>query len=102
MVASSLLYGLGYGAVQPSLQTWAVNRYPPDRKAAANGLFMSSIDLGYIVGAVALGHVMALQGYAMMYRYAALVMVLFVVVYLIELQRTDTLPWPRGKEAGTR
>ena len=37
LVVASLLYGLGYGAVHPSLQTWAVNRCPPDRKAAANG-----------------------------------------------------------------
>ena len=55
LVVSSLLYGIGYGAVQPSLHTWAVNRCPPDRKAAANGLFLSAIDLGYIVGAIVLG-----------------------------------------------
>jgi predicted MFS family arabinose efflux permease len=72
-----------------------VNRCPSDRKAAANGLFLSSIDLGYIVGAVALGQVAALQGYATMYRFAALTMAVFVVVYLIELWRTDALPWAR-------
>jgi MFS family permease len=87
LVVSSLLYGLGYGAVQPSLHTWAVNRCPPDRKAAANGLFLSSIDLGYIVGAIALGLVAEWTGFAAMYRYSALAMVAFIGLYLFELAR---------------
>jgi MFS family permease len=81
LVAASLLYGLGYGAVQPSLQTWAVNRCPPDRKGAANGLFLSSIDLGYLVGSIPLAYVGGLDGYAAMYGYSAWVMVLFLAVY---------------------
>ncbi|MBS1229797.1 MAG: arabinose efflux permease family protein [Proteobacteria bacterium] len=84
LVAASLLYGLGYGAVHPSLQTWAVNRCPADRKAAANGLFMSAIDLGYIVGAVVLGYLAGRDSYAMMYRYSTLAMLVFVAVYLYD------------------
>lgn len=90
LVAASLLYGLGYGAVHPSLQTWAVNRCPPDRKAAANGLFMSAIDLGYIVGAVSLGYIAGLQGYATMYRYSTLALLIFLAIYLIDFGRQQT------------
>ena len=32
LIISSLLYGFGYGAVQPSLQAWAVNRSPQKEK----------------------------------------------------------------------
>jgi MFS family permease len=88
LVVSSLLYGLGYGAVQPTLHTWAVNRCPPDRKAAANGLFLSSIDLGYIVGAITLGVIAEWAGFAAMYRYSALAMFAFIALYLRELIRT--------------
>ena len=89
LVVSSLLYGLGYGAVQPSLHTWAVNRCPPDRKAAANGLFLSAIDLGYIVGAIALGLLAERAGFAAMYRYSALALMAFIVLYLVELARSS-------------
>ena len=82
LVVSSLLFGLGYGAVQPSLQTWAVNRCPPHRKAAANGLFMSAIDLGYIVGSITLGQIAQSQGFATMYLYAAGIMMVFMLIYL--------------------
>lgn len=81
LVVASLLFGLGYGAVQPSLQTWAVNRCPPHRKAAANGLFMSAIDLGYIVGSITLGHIAQSLGFASMYLVSAGIMVLFMLVY---------------------
>ncbi len=87
LIVSSALYGLGYGAVHPSLQTWAVNRCPADRKAAANGLFMSAIDLGYIVGAVALGYVAAASSYATMYACGAAIMAAFLASYLFPLLR---------------
>ncbi len=83
LVGSSLLFGLGYGAVQPSLQTWAVNRCPPHRKAAANGLFMSAIDLGYIVGSILLGLVAQSMGFASMYLFSAGIMMVFMLVYWI-------------------
>lgn len=89
LVISSLLFGLGYGAVQPSLQTWAVNRCPPHRKAAANGLFMSAIDLGYIVGSILLGQIAQSQGFASMYLGTAGIMVLFMLIYLMHWRRPD-------------
>ncbi len=85
LVISSLLFGFGYGAVHPSLHAWAVNRCPVDRKAAANGLFLSAIDLGYIVGAIVLGFVAELTSFALMYRYSALAIVALVVIYVFEL-----------------
>jgi MFS family permease len=88
LVLSSLLYGLGYGMVHPSLQTMAVNRCPFERKAAANGLFLSAIDLGYIVGALGLGWIAGWQGYALMYRYATLALLLFLAVYAFDRRRS--------------
>lgn len=81
LIAASLLYGLGYGAVQPSLQTWAVNRCPPDRKGAANGLFLSAIDLGYMIGSVVLGYIAGSSSYAAMYGYSTVFMVAFLIIY---------------------
>ncbi len=87
LIVSSLLYGFGYGAVQPTLQTWAVNRCPVDRKAAANGLFLSGIDLGYMVGAITLGQIARFTSYATMYLCAALTMLVFVAIYVREVRR---------------
>ena len=86
LVASSLFYGLGYGAVHPTLQTWAVNRCPADRKAAANGLYLSAIDLGYIVGTMALGMLGGTLGYRHMYALAIVPLLAFMALYVYALR----------------
>jgi MFS family permease len=81
VLIASLFYGLGYGAAHPSLQAWAINRSPANRKGAANGTFLSSLDLGYAVGAVLLGSIATHTNYAIMYRSSTLFLVAFAVIY---------------------
>ncbi len=81
LVAASLIYGLGYGAAHPSLQAWAIQRSPEGRKGAANGTFLSSLDLGYAIGAVVLGFIATHTNYAAMYRISILFLVVFAVIY---------------------
>lgn len=88
LVAASLCYGIGYGAAHPSLQAWAIQRSPAERRGAANGTFLSSLDLGYAVGAVLLGLIAAHTNYAMMYRISILFLLVFALVYGYHLIKT--------------
>src|SRR5699024_4738281 len=65
------LYGLCFGAVQPSLQAWAVEKAPKNRKGMANATFFSFFDLGVGVGAMAFGQLAHLFGYGIIYIVAA-------------------------------
>jgi MFS family permease len=87
LIASSLFYGLGYGAAHPSLQAWAIARSPVERKGAANGTFLSSLDLGYSVGAVLLGLIATHTNYAAMYRISIVFLVAFAAIYGYHLIR---------------
>ena len=87
LVLASLFYGLGYGAVHPSLQAWAVNRSPANRKAAANGLYLSGIDLGYLIGTLILGYIAERESFARMYLYSIIALVAFLVIYLCRNSR---------------
>jgi MFS family permease len=89
LVASSLFYGFGYGAAHPSLQAWAIQRSPAERKGAANGTFLSSLDLGYSVGAVLLGLIATNTNYATMYRISILFLVVFAVIYGYHIIKTN-------------
>lgn len=89
LVVASILYGLGYGAVQPSLQAWAVNRSPAERKGAANGTFLSSMDLSFTIGPIVLSFIAEWKSYAMMYRSSAMFMVFFLAVYLFSLSHAE-------------
>lgn len=81
LVIASLFYGFGYGAVQPSLQALAVNRASLERKGAANGTFLSSLDLGFTVGSMLLSLIAQSKSFAVMYRVSSVFMILFLVVY---------------------
>ncbi|MDR3436765.1 MFS transporter [Telmatospirillum sp.] len=84
---ASLFYGLGFGTVQPSLQAWAISRSPVDRRGAANGTFMSSLDLGTAIGAVLMGAVASMTSYAVMYRLSPVLLVVFLATYATALMR---------------
>ncbi|WP_407308968.1 MFS transporter [Desulfosporosinus sp. SB140] len=93
LIIASLFYGFGYGAVQPSLQAWAVNRSPVERIGAANGTFLSSMDLSFTIGSILLSLIAESKSYAMMYRFSAIFMVIFMLVYAIALlkeRKTET------------
>ncbi|MDF2928447.1 MAG: major facilitator superfamily 1 [Anaerospora sp.] len=88
LLIASLFYGLGYGAAHPSLQAWAINRSPANRKGAANGTFLSSLDLGYAVGAVVLGLIATHTNYAIMYRVSVLFLIAFAGIYGYHIYKT--------------
>lgn len=103
LVIASLFYGLGYGAVQPSLQVWAVNRAKAHRKVAANGTFLSSMDLGFTFGAIALSFIAESRGYAVMYRASSVFLFVFLVIYVYtqikERNKENTYEYEDEEEA---
>ncbi|UWG96326.1 MFS transporter [Dehalobacter sp. DCM] len=82
LVVSSILYGFGYGAIHPSLQAWAVSTPDPSRKGSANGTFLSSMDLGYAVGAPMLGIFSSHYGFFNMYLFSSLFIIVLIVLYI--------------------
>lgn len=82
IVIAAVFFGFGFGAVQPSLQAWIINQVPPHRRGPANATFYSAFDLGIGGGAMILGAVAEWTGYAVMYRFSSLLMVVYLVAYL--------------------
>lgn len=83
LVVSALLYGLGFGAIQPTLQAWMLRRSSTQQYGAANSMFYNSTDFGVAIGAVLLGAIASATDYAVMYRYSAGIMLLFVFVFAV-------------------
>lgn len=85
LILSAMFYGIGFGAIQPSLQAWTINRVEPHRRGVANGTYFTAFDTGIGVGAMVLGGVAKIGGYETMYRISALAMLLFLTVYVFYL-----------------
>ncbi|MUG21625.1 MFS transporter [Paenibacillus macerans] len=83
LILSALLYGLGFGAIQPTLQAWMIRSSSPEQYGAANSMFYNSTDFGVAIGSVILGAIASASDYAVMYRYSAGFMGMFMVIYLL-------------------
>ncbi|AWB47047.1 MFS transporter [Paenibacillus sp. CAA11] len=83
MIAAALLYGLGFGAIQPTTQAWMLRETTPEHHGAANSLFYNSIDFGVAVGSMLLGIIASHSSYAIMYRWASGVMLIFLVIFMV-------------------
>lgn len=85
---SAFLFGLGYGALQPSFQTWMIQVVSPAQRGLANGMFLNSLDFGIALGSFILGLIATITGYNLMFRYSALFILLLLGIYLIHMSRT--------------
>lgn len=81
---AALLYGFGFGTVQPALQAWAIEKAAINRKGMANATFFSFFDLGVGVGAMVFGQIGHVLGYRSIYITAAF-SVFFAMIYYIYL-----------------
>lgn len=99
LIVSALLYGLGFGAIQPTIQAWMLRSTPQEQHSMANSMFYNSTDLGVALGALLLGAISSATGYAVMYRYSAGFMLVFLIVY--SLAQFITIR-PAKKMAGTQ
>ncbi len=79
----AVLYGIGFSAVQSSLQTMAVIRAPKERRGAANATFFTGFDGGIGFGAVIAGVLVSIAGYANMYLLFSLLLVIAALLFLL-------------------
>lgn len=84
----ALLYGIGFGAVQSSLQTMSVIYTPKDRLGAANATFFTGFDGGIGFGSIVAGIVASVLGYNWMYLTFSFFLILAGFIYLFTSGKT--------------
>lgn len=82
LYAAAILYGLGFGTIQPALQAWSVKESPPNRRGMANATFFSFFDLGVGIGAILFGQIAHWLGYSSIYIVSAISVVISVLIYI--------------------
>ena len=83
LILTAVIYGLGFGAVQPSLQAMTVRNISFNRRGAANATFFSSFDLGIGLGSALWGMIAQMTGYSVMYMVVSVSALCALVCYLI-------------------
>lgn len=82
-----VIYGLGFGTVQPILNALVISLAPPERRGVANATFAVAMDLGIGLGAVILGFLAQHLGYVYMYGSSAVFALFALVMYYTLLHR---------------
>ncbi|AET69473.1 arabinose efflux permease family protein [Desulfosporosinus orientis DSM 765] len=82
-----ILYGLGFGTVQPILNALVISLSPPERRGAANATFAMAMDLGIGLGAVVLGFIAQKMNFEYMYGSSALFAFIALIMYFALLNR---------------
>lgn len=82
----AFIYGLGFGALQTSLQTMAVRNIPHNRLGAANATLFTGFDLGMGAGVITLGAVAGAWGYQSMYLFTAIPIVMSMTFYWLHVR----------------
>lgn len=78
---SAALYGLGFGAVFPAIQTWCVNLVEEHEHESAMASFFNFFDFGIGGGAMVLGLLASAFSYELVYDVAIAVMVVYLLLY---------------------
>jgi MFS family permease len=87
LYSAAVLYGLGFGLVQPALQAWAIDKAPLNRKGMANATFYSFFDLGVGIGAMVFGEIGHLLGYSSIYKTSAISVFISIILYIFFLYK---------------
>ncbi|ASV70110.1 MFS transporter [Cytobacillus kochii] len=82
LFTAAILYGLGFGTIQPALQAWSVKEAPVNRRGMANATFFSFFDLGIGIGSIMFGQIAFYLGYSSIYIVAAISVVVSLFIYI--------------------
>ena len=80
---AAVLYGFGFGAIFPAIQTWCMNLVDEHEHEGAMGTFFNFFDLGIGGGSLLLGMIAAATSYQMIYIVATIAYALFLLLYMI-------------------
>ncbi|MGG7621127.1 MFS transporter [Bacillus coreaensis] len=78
---AAIIYGLGFGTVQPALQAWSVQNSPISRRGMANATFFSFFDLGVGIGSIVFGQIAFYLDYHSIYIASAISVLIAILLY---------------------
>ncbi len=100
ILAAGVVFGVGMGAVQPSLAALLTDRAPEAERARAFATYYGTFELGIAVGAIGLGSFLEATSFPTMWMAAAVVPALGAVTFLTGagggLGRAPSRPAPRA------
>jgi MFS family permease len=87
---SGLFFGLGFGLLNPAMQTMAVRIVPLEKRGSASSTYLCSYDIGSGLGGLAAGWMVTVWGYRPMFGAMGIFIVLSCLTYWLWAAKTPS------------
>jgi predicted MFS family arabinose efflux permease len=78
------LFGVGFGSLIPTLQSWTLSTTPANRRGVANGMFFSSIDLGIGLGGLVFGILAQYLELGILFQISSVFLLVAIILTVLE------------------
>ncbi len=92
---AGVLFGIGFGSLIPTLQSWTLSLTPPNRRGVANGMFFSSIDLGIGLSGLVFGVLAQFIDLGTLFRISSGFIVLALILTIVKGRQTKEVQQPK-------
>lgn len=82
------LFGIGFGSLIPTLQSWTLSKTAANRRGVANGMFFSSIDLGIGISGLVFGVLAQFFGIGTLFQISSVFVLAALILTILEGRRT--------------
>lgn len=95
IAVAGVLFGIGFGSLIPTLQSWTLSLTPPNRRGVANGMFFSSIDLGIGLSGLIFGVLAQFIDLGTLFRISSGFIVLALILTIVKGRQTKEVQQPK-------
>ena len=81
---AGILFGIGFGSLLPTLQSWTLSKTPDNRRGVANGMFFSAIDFGIGLSGIVFGLLAQFLETAVLFQISSIFLIVPVILTLLE------------------
>ncbi len=87
IAAAGVLFGIGFGSLIPTLQSWTLSLTPPNRRGVANGMFFSAIDLGIGLSGLVFGVIAQYVETGRLFQISSIFLLIAIAMIMAEGRR---------------
>jgi predicted MFS family arabinose efflux permease len=84
IIIAGILFGIGFGSMIPTLQSWTLSKTHPNRRGVATGMFFSAIDLGIGLSGLVFGIMAQYVEIGTLFQISSVFILLSMVLTVIE------------------
>lgn len=89
LILGGILFGIGFGFLQPTMQALSISSVPPERRGAANATYWTAFDTGVAVGSVFWGVMANFYGYPTMFNLTIIPPLIALLIYFMKRKLPD-------------